>query len=101
MVQVHRLLEPSSSLPAAQAGLNIQVIGSLTLGLPSQRTQIPLYMILALAKPCWIPQSEKPSGMADIYSHGPRAIPDSQNVGSIYFVKCGIKNTSCDVYSPS
>lgn len=42
--------------------------------------------------------------MADIYNHsidGPRAIPDSQNVGSIYFVKCGIKNTSCDVYSPS
>lgn len=104
IVQAHRLLEPSSSLPATQAGPNTQVIGSLTLGLPSQRTQIPLYMILALAKPCWIPQSEKSSGMADIYNHavdGPRAIPDSQNVGSIYFVKCGIKNASYDIYSPS
>lgn len=108
LVQEHRLLDPSSSLPAALAGLNTQVIGSLTLGLPSQRTQSPLYMILVLNKimlnsSVW-EMLWNGWHLISATTHsvdGPRAIPDSQNVGSIYFVKWGIKNTSCDVYSLS
>lgn len=108
MVQVHQLLDLSSSLPAALAGLNTHVISSLTLGLPSQRTQSSLYMSLVLKK------TMLNSSVWETLWHGwhlilatthsvdgPRASPDSQNVGSIYFVKCGIKNASCDVYSPS